>query len=59
MSPNPLPAILSSFLVAVPGTWILVHFATQLRLVDLPSERSSHVRPTPRGGGFALEAMPS
>jgi Fuc2NAc and GlcNAc transferase len=54
MSSNPLPAVLTSFLVAVLGTWLLVRFALQLHLVDLPNERSSHVRPTPRGGGLAL-----
>jgi Fuc2NAc and GlcNAc transferase len=27
------------------------------RIVDLPNERSSHVRPTPRGGGLAIVAV--
>lgn len=27
------------------------------RLVDVPNERSSHVRPTPRGGGLGLAAV--
>ena len=54
MSSNPLPAVLTSFLVAILGTGLLVRFAPQLHLVDLPNERSSHVRPTPRGGGLAL-----
>jgi Fuc2NAc and GlcNAc transferase len=54
MPSNPLPAVLTSFLVAILGTGLLVRFAPQLHLVDLPNERSSHVRPTPRGGGLAL-----
>jgi len=54
MLATPLTAALLGFLIAVLGTWALVRFAPQLRLVDLPNERSSHVRPTPRGGGLAL-----
>ena len=40
--------------LALLGTWLLIHFAPQLHLIDRPNERSSHVRPTPRGGGIAL-----
>jgi Fuc2NAc and GlcNAc transferase len=40
--------------LAVLGTWLLIHFAPQLRLIDRPNERSSHQVPTPRGGGIAL-----
>jgi len=35
-------------------TWAVMHFAGRLRMVDLPSERSSHDRPVPRGGGIAI-----
>ncbi|MFO1409031.1 MAG: glycosyltransferase family 4 protein [Steroidobacteraceae bacterium] len=54
MTPNPFPAVLIGFLIAALGTWLMVRFAPQLHLVDLPNERSSHVMPTPRGGGLAL-----
>ena len=47
-------AALLAFGLALLGTWLLIHFATQLHLIDRPNERSSHVRPTPRGGGIAL-----
>ena len=49
MPATSLTAALLAFVIAVLGTWALVRFAPQLRLVDLPNERSSHVRPTPRG----------
>lgn len=48
-----------TILVAV-GTWIgvaVVRGYALRRLVDLPNERSSHSRPTPRGGGLALTVM--
>jgi Fuc2NAc and GlcNAc transferase len=47
-------AALLAFGLALLGTWLLIHFAPQLKLIDRPNERSSHVRPTPRGGGIAL-----
>lgn len=48
-----VPAVIA-FSVASLGTWLLIHFAPQLKLIDHPNERSSHVRPTPRGGGISL-----
>jgi UDP-N-acetylmuramyl pentapeptide phosphotransferase/UDP-N-acetylglucosamine-1-phosphate transferase len=36
------------------GTWILRFNAESLRLVDVPNRRSSHNRPTPRGGGLSF-----
>jgi Fuc2NAc and GlcNAc transferase len=47
-------AALLAFGLALLGTWLLIHFAPQLHLIDRPNERSSHLRPTPRGGGIAL-----
>ena len=40
-------------LAALAGTWLVRRYARQ-RLVDVPNERSSHSRPTPRGGGLGL-----
>lgn len=37
-------------------TRVLVRWAPQLGLVDLPNDRKVHTRPTPRGGGIAILA---
>lgn len=48
-----IPALLA-FGVALLCTWFLIRFAPRLKLIDRPNERSSHMHPTPRGGGIAL-----
>lgn len=45
----PVIASISFFL-----TQLLRHYALVQRLVDVPNARSSHVVPTPRGGGLAI-----
>ncbi len=45
-----LSATLSSFVV----TWMLVPILKQRGVLDVPNERSSHVTPTPRGGGIGI-----
>jgi len=35
-------------------TWVLRRYALGRSLVDIPNARSSHVTPTPRGGGMAI-----
>jgi glycosyltransferase WbpL len=35
-------------------TWVLRRYALARYLVDVPNERSSHLIPTPRGGGMAI-----
>jgi Fuc2NAc and GlcNAc transferase len=47
-------AALIALLTALPGTWLLIHYAPQLQLIDKPNARSSHQSPTPRGGGLAI-----
>lgn len=42
-------AALSSILVALVGSW-----AQHRNVLDYPNARSSHTRPTPRGGGIAI-----
>lgn len=42
--------------VAFAGVRLVERFATTLRLVDIPNERSSHVSPRPRGGGIGIVA---
>jgi Fuc2NAc and GlcNAc transferase len=35
-------------------TRLIIGYAEARSLIDIPNERSSHVRPTPRGGGLAI-----
>lgn len=42
------------FIVTLIWTWCLCIYALRYKLLDMPTERSSHVRPTPRGGGLAI-----
>jgi Fuc2NAc and GlcNAc transferase len=43
-----------SFLLAWTLTAAVRNYAVRSNLMDHPNERSSHVRPTPRGGGMAI-----
>jgi Fuc2NAc and GlcNAc transferase len=58
MTPNEFLLILfvSTFALAVPGTWCVRVVALRRGLMDHPSQRSSHTVPTPRGGGLAIVA---
>jgi len=42
------------FLVAMTGTRLLIRQLSRREILDRPNERSSHSRPTPRGGGLAV-----
>jgi Fuc2NAc and GlcNAc transferase len=42
------------FVFSLAGTFIVRHFAPLFGLLDKPNSRSSHVVPTPRGGGLAI-----
>jgi UDP-N-acetylmuramyl pentapeptide phosphotransferase/UDP-N-acetylglucosamine-1-phosphate transferase len=44
----------ASFAVSCLGTRVLVALLHRRAVLDLPNERSSHVVPTPRGGGIAV-----
>ena len=48
--------LLVSILLSAIFISILIKFATQLKLTDIPNERSSHVMPTPKGGGIGFVA---
>src|SRR5439155_12189681 len=48
------PAIVA-FLTAVVGAWLYLRFAAG-QVLDTPNQRSSHTRPTPRGGGLVIVA---
>lgn len=48
-------ALLGTLAVVCPPLLIAVRrYAVRLGLLDLPNERSSHERPTPRGGGISI-----
>src|SRR5690349_5492193 len=46
------------FLIATTVSWLLVfalrRWTEKRQMFDIPNERSSHIRPTPRGGGLAI-----
>ena len=46
--------LLLAFAVAVLLTGWLRRYALRQSLLDIPNDRSSHVRPTPRGGGMSI-----
>ena len=39
------------------GVDLIRRFAERRKIMDIPNERSSHSRPTPRGGGLAIVAV--
>jgi len=45
---------LSAVLLSYLGVTALKRWAERRRILDVPNERSSHTRPTPRGGGLAI-----
>jgi len=45
--------LLVAFATARLGTWLYLRWAPKAAL-DVPNERSSHTRPTPRGGGLVI-----
>ena len=50
-----LPPFIAA-LVALVGTRLLIGALTRRQILDHPNHRSSHDRPTPRGGGLAVVA---
>lgn len=50
-----LPAIVLAFGVAAAGGWVYLRWAPP-RALDVPNPRSSHTRPTLRGGGLVIVA---
>lgn len=42
------------FLASAAGVYAFIRSSTAKRLLDVPNERSSHIRPTPRGGGVVI-----
>jgi Fuc2NAc and GlcNAc transferase len=56
-SAPPVLALIAIFLVTAVLTWLTRHFALRQGMIDVPNERSSHVDPTPRGGGMAIAVV--
>lgn len=40
--------------VSFGGAWLISRSASRFGLIDIPNDRSSHVIPTPRGGGIGI-----
>lgn len=51
-----LLAVLLTFGVSATLTVLIRRYAIRCNLLDQPNERSSHITPTPRGGGLAIVA---
>ena len=51
-----VPFVAVAFVLSAIGAVILTRYTLQLKLLDVPNERSSHTNPTPRGGGIAIVA---
>jgi UDP-N-acetylmuramyl pentapeptide phosphotransferase/UDP-N-acetylglucosamine-1-phosphate transferase len=50
-----LPVLLIlTLIVSYSGTYIVIRVATKKDIMDIPNIRSSHIQPTPRGGGIAI-----
>ena len=49
-----VPFIVLAFVLSAIAAVILTRYTLQLKLLDVPNERSSHTNPTPRGGGIAI-----
>ncbi len=45
-----------SLLLSLGLTGLAIRYACRLGIMDIPNDRSSHARPTPRGGGIAIVA---
>ena len=48
---------LSAFALSYVGVAVIRRLALRRGLLDVPNERSSHIVPTPRGGGVAIAAI--
>jgi Fuc2NAc and GlcNAc transferase len=43
-----------TFLFSLLMTWLMRNYAIRKNIMDVPNQRSSHIIPTPRGGGMAI-----
>lgn len=49
-----IQVLLTTFFVSFSCAWFMSRYAFKFGLVDNPNVRSSHVKPTPRGGGIGI-----
>jgi Fuc2NAc and GlcNAc transferase len=54
MAPSLFWIVASAFCVASIATGVMRRYALRANLLDVPNARSSHLLPTPRGGGLAI-----
>lgn len=52
-----ISAYISAFLLTYIGVEIFRRWSLRRELFDIPNERSSHVEPTPRGGGLIIDVV--
>jgi len=48
--------LLVSLILGAAGAWLISRWGFRLGLIDIPNNRSSHDRPTPKGGGIGIVA---
>lgn len=46
-----------TILAAYGGVWAILSWTTRREVLDIPNDRSSHVTPTPRGGGLVMVVL--
>jgi Fuc2NAc and GlcNAc transferase len=46
--------LIAILILSFTGTFFSREFAIKRNIIDIPNDRSSHTRPTPRGGGLAI-----
>jgi Fuc2NAc and GlcNAc transferase len=56
MTTNVILAVMTAFALAEVTTGLMRRYALRNNLIDVPNVRSSHISPTPRGGGVAIVA---
>lgn len=54
MKTSVLLMLMATFIGSLVGTWLMRRIALTHDIIDRPNSRSSHLQPTPRGGGVAL-----
>ena len=54
LEPGLIVLTVCNFFFSLVMTGVVRRYALQKSLLDHPNERSSHARPTPRGGGLAI-----
>ena len=54
MTAGVILAVMTAFALAIFTTGLMRRYALRKNLIDVPNVRSSHISPTPRGGGVAI-----